>query len=244
MTSGKHKTKKEIKKSVENLGYIFIDEYISKNKMRRVIVKDKHGYKYDVHLHHLFNNHSSIVGTTNKFSIYNISIWLKLNNKNFTICKDNLYKGSMLPIKFRCKTCREVFLCSWASVTQGHNCTNCNMSFGEQEVRVVLESMNVIFHAQNKFPKCVYKSSLRFDFYLPKYNLCIEYHGGQHYFPVDFGGLGKICAKKDFYEIRKRDKIKEKYCTKNNINLLIIPYWEKDMILNIIENEIKNLENK
>lgn len=63
---------------------------------------------------------------------------------------------------------------------------------------------------------------MKFDFYIPSKNLCIEFNGLQHYKPVDFFGG-------EFYynEIIKRDKIKEEYCLSNNIKLLTIKYGTK-----------------
>lgn len=70
-------------------------------------------------------------------------------------------------------------------------------------------------------PKTNYK--LRFDFYLPKYNICLEYDGEQHYKEVDF--CNDTLADRQF-----RDKIKDDYCLKNNISLIRIPYWDKSKI--------------
>ena len=62
---------------------------------------------------------------------------------------------------------------------------------------------------------------LRFDFYIPKNNICIEYQGKQHYEPIEyFGGSEKFN-----YQLI-RDKIKNDYCLKNNIHLIIIKYNE------------------
>lgn len=70
--------------------------------------------------------------------------------------------------------------------------------------------------------------TLPFDFYLPDYNLCIEFNGIQHYRAVEyFGGVKKFKAQ------QKNDKIKKKYCDDNNISLIIIRYNE------IIEHKLK-----
>jgi very-short-patch-repair endonuclease len=60
---------------------------------------------------------------------------------------------------------------------------------------------------------------LRFDFYLPKYNTCIEFDGKQHFEPVKiFGG------NENFKEIIKKDSIKNMYCDTNGIKLIRIKY--------------------
>lgn len=58
-----------------------------------------------------------------------------------------------------------------------------------------------------------------FDFYLLKYNLCVEYQGKQHYETVEFFG-----GEKEFEIRQKHDKIKRNFCKKNKIVLLEIKY--------------------
>jgi very-short-patch-repair endonuclease len=84
----------------------------------------------------------------------------------------------------------------------------------------------------------------RFDFYLPQYNLFIEYDGQQHYEPVRFHGNNVEENKKTFYRIQEHDKIKTQYCDENNINLLRIPYWENKNIETIINNCLQRLSEK
>lgn len=63
---------------------------------------------------------------------------------------------------------------------------------------------------------------LFFDFYLPEYNLCIEYDGKQHYESVEYFG-----GEESFQLQIKNDLLKNEYCKNNNIHLLRIPYTVK-----------------
>lgn len=83
----------------------------------------------------------------------------------------------------------------------------------------------------------------RYDFYLPKYNCFIEYDGRQHYEQVNYSKDNKINLEK-FIKRQEYDAIKNKYCIDNNINLLRIPYWEKDNIETIISNYLQRLNEK
>ena len=74
---------------------------------------------------------------------------------------------------------------------------------------------------QKRFSDCRYKLPLPFDFYLLDYNICIEYHGIQHYEPRSKFG-GEI----EYEKTILRDTIKKEYCLKQNIPLLIISYNE------------------
>lgn len=69
-------------------------------------------------------------------------------------------------------------------------------------------------------PNQVKKSKLRFDYYLPTFNLLIEYDGLQHFkyvehFHENEDGFAEQCHK---------DNIKNQWCIDNQINLLRVPY--------------------
>lgn len=62
---------------------------------------------------------------------------------------------------------------------------------------------------------------LRFDFYLPDYNCCIEYDGEHHFEPN--GGY----FTEDFVNrVQYRDSIKNQYCEDKNIKLIRVPYTD------------------
>lgn len=70
---------------------------------------------------------------------------------------------------------------------------------------------------------------MRFDFAVFKDNgelsHLIEYDGQQHFEPVSYFG-----GQKRFEDQIKKDKLKNEYCTKNNIKLIRIKYDEFDKI--------------
>ena len=87
--------------------------------------------------------------------------------------------------------------------------------------------MSFYFTRQKRFAGCKYKSYLPFDFYLPNYNICIEFQGPQHYMPIDFfGGTSSYILQV------KKDTIKKEYCEKNNIPLICIKYTD-DLVLKL-----------
>lgn len=114
----------------------------------------------------------------------------------------------------------------------GCGCFKCTESKGEKEIRFLLEKNNVEFEIQKTFDKCKLKNKLRFDFYLPENNLCIEFDGRQHFEINEFFG-GKLYL----IELQKKDKIKNEYCKENNIDLIRIRYDEN---INDIINKIYN----
>lgn len=114
----------------------------------------------------------------------------------------------------------------------GSGCPICKSSKGEKKIYNFLSEKGFVFSRQKKFENCTHnKNDLFFDFYLPEYNICIEYDGVQHFEPIDyFGGYGR------FIERRNRDIIKNEYCKSNGINLIRIPYTDYDNITNILSS--------
>lgn len=115
----------------------------------------------------------------------------------------------------------------------------CNYSKGEHKIQKILEELPIEYESQKTFEKCINPNTnakLRFDFYLPKYNICIEYDGIQHFEYTNKGWN----TKNNFTKICFSDKIKNKYCQDNNIRLIRIPYTEyknidKQFLLSKIE---------
>jgi hypothetical protein len=104
----------------------------------------------------------------------------------------------------------------------GSGCPICKESKGEREIRKYLTVNQIKYIRQHKFIDCRDIRPLPFDFYLPDNNICIEYHGIQHYEPVKyFGGDERFIIQ------QKRDNIKKEYCQNNNIRLIIIKFNEE-----------------
>ena len=104
----------------------------------------------------------------------------------------------------------------------GRGCPKCISSVGENKIRLYFQKNNIIFEEQKTYPSCKFKKSLRFDFYLPKQNILIEFDGIQH-FPEEIKREYKIPFQ-DFDKLLKCDKIKTEWARNNNIPLLRIKY--------------------
>ena len=107
-------------------------------------------------------------------------------------------------------------------------------SKGEDVILEILTSLNIEFLKEHNFKDCKGKRrTLPFDFYLPQYNICIEYDGTPHY---------KLGAYKngllDLMNRKYLDNVKSQYCKNNNIELIRIPYWEKDSIKEILNRKL------
>jgi very-short-patch-repair endonuclease len=133
------------------------------------------------------------------------------------------YEGHYKKVKIICPEHGE-FIQGAGSHLAGTGCPRCSESKGEKEIYKWLLNKELNFTRQKTFNNCKHKRQLYFDFYVIDHNLCIEYDGKQHFEPIEYFG-GKLTLE----EIKKRDKFKNKFCNKHNINLLRINY-EEDII--------------
>jgi hypothetical protein len=103
---------------------------------------------------------------------------------------------------------------------RGQGCPLCKNSKGENTIKKFLEDNQVTYIPQKTFDDCRGKTNkLPFDFYLPNYNICIEYQGEQHFRAVTCWG-GEMALNKT----KVTDKLKKEYCSLKGIKLLEILY--------------------
>lgn len=117
------------------------------------------------------------------------------------------------------------------NILSGTGCPKCNQSKGERKIASWLYQNNISYKCQYIFNDCKDEKPLPFDFYLPYYNIAIEYDGEQHFRPVDFFG-----GKEKFKKQLNHDRTKDEFCKNNGITLLRIPYFN----YNFIEEELNN----
>jgi len=105
------------------------------------------------------------------------------------------------------------------------------ISFGEKIIYDYLIDKKIKFSYNKSLLDCKNESKLRFDFYLPEKNICIEFDGIQHFKSVEFFG-GDV----EFQKVRLRDEIKNIFCNQKNIKLIRLPYFLKKIeIIEILE---------
>ena len=104
-------------------------------------------------------------------------------------------------------------------------------SYGQIKIEDILREAGLNFEPEYSFKDLVSSSGhpLRFDFAVfdddGEIDFLIEYQGIQHYKPKPkFGGMTGL-KKQQFFDMKKRE-----YCAKHNITLILIPYWDEDII--------------
>lgn len=119
-------------------------------------------------------------------------------------------------------------------------CPECQYSKGENAISLLLNYNKINYIPQKTFKDLIGLGGglLSYDFYLPDYNLLIEYQGEQHDRPVDFYNMGIKKTNLEFKKQLKHDQLKRDYALKHNINLLEIWYYDFDNIEEILNKEL------
>ena len=152
-------------------------------------------------------------------------------NPNIEVVEE--YINAKTPILHRCRIDGYEWYAIPSNILNGRGCPKCRFSYGEYNIDKYLTKHNIVHIFQHRFSDCKNKRTLPFDFYLPDYNVCIEFDGKQHFEAVDiFGGIDSLQA------TQRNDNIKTKYCANNNIILLRIKYDQN------IEEILNNFFNK
>lgn len=231
-----------IKKEFSKYGYNVISkEYISNDTKLQCV--DSDGYFLQLsysNLPYKKPNKFSLVHNGENY-IYNINNYFKINSINCIALEISNFKDDKINAKCECGN---IFETSWSSIKDGKiRCSYCSktMSNMEHKVRMWLDSNNIEYIFQKKFDDCKAIRCLPFDFYLPKYNYCIEVDGNQHYFPSIFSKEQEKTAVIDFERRKEYDKIKTDYCINKDIGLLRISYND---IRRRNKNYIEILSNK
>lgn len=111
---------------------------------------------------------------------------------------------------------------------RGFACPVCHYkkSKGELEIAKYLIANDIEYQKEFSFPSL---SGRRFDFFIPSFNIAIEYDGIQHFQESKFFG-----GEKEFKKLKDRDFEKNKFCLENGIYLYRIPYYDIENINQIL----------
>ena len=107
----------------------------------------------------------------------------------------------------------------------GHTTKRENCSSLHTETRHLLKEIYPNIQILEEVPIRIYaKKTLYLDFYLPMYHKAIEVHGQQHYvFSKHFHESAYL-----FKKTKLNDELKEEWCVKNGISLVVLPWNRKE----------------
>lgn len=145
------------------------------------------------------------------------------------------YKNQTTKVLLKHKPCGFIWSVRPADIIHGDShCPKCRtrQSLGEQKIAKILTLLNISFKEQEP----LLNSRQKFDFFLPDYNIAIEYNGRQHYEYSPFFHKDQ----EGFIKYKERDIKKQQYCKDNNIELITISYLQDNDIEKIISNKISS----
>lgn len=151
----------------------------------------------------------------------------------------SINEGSNKKYKFYCDKCNRYFFKILNNITKENRknewCPYCALSKGEKRIEDWLRYNNVNYIYEKTFENLtgINNGLLSYDFYLPQYNLLIEYQGEYH------DGSVSYQTDEGFKQQQEHDKRKREYAKQHNINLLEIWYWDFDKIEKILEEVVR-----
>lgn len=141
------------------------------------------------------------------------------------------YVNAASSVRIRCNNCGFIRNIKPNSLLLSGFCPKCDKkgSVGEKKIMRFLEQNNIPYIPQMYFSN--WKIGLHyFDFYIPTYNLVLEFHGIQHYeFNEHFHK-----TQEEFTHRQQKDKIKKDAALQNNLNYVSIKYTLMDNLDSIL----------
>ena len=240
----KIKTKEEyidVLNSITNFTIKIIGDFNGLN------IKSRHkcnvcGYEWETLPRHLIEKkkHSGCPVCSNNIQKTTLQYKKDLQKINSNIIVVGEYINNKTKIEHKCKICKNVWFSTPHNILNGKTgCPFCNFSHGEQIINNNLKNNKIPFIPQYKFENCKNIKPLPFDFYLPDYNICIEFDGIGHFEKVSWNGCDDKQANIVFQNTVKNDAIKTNYCKQNGIKLIRIPYWNLNNIESILDKELE-----
>ena len=151
----------------------------------------------------------------------------KIHGNRYDYSKSIYGKNNLEPIEIICPIHGSFWQTPIHHINSKCGCPKCNRSHGEAFLANYFENNNIEYKENYivEVPIEIRPTGIiKIDFYLPKFNTFVEYNGKQHYIMQEgFGGQLK------FDKQVQRDNYLRKYCKENNINLIEIPYTEKNI---------------
>lgn len=224
------------KKRVSNLvgdEYSVLGEYYNchtKIKMKH----NKCGNEYFVTPNHFIQgSRCPYCDKTRKSNINKFKQKVKeLTNDEYTVLSDT-YVNNKTKIKIKHNECgNEYFVTPKNFIRKdGNRCPFCNrLNKQSKAIRLIkkyFDKYDIEYIEEKRFDSCRDVYTLPFDFYLPDYDLLIEYDGKQHY-AIDNTSF----FNEEYYnKCHKHDEMKNKWCKENNKDLLRINYKQNPILI-------------
>jgi very-short-patch-repair endonuclease len=124
-----------------------------------------------------------------------------------------------------------------ANHSTGQGCPICQESRNERHIGELLRKKDIKFEKEKNYPEL---GNQKFDFYLPEYNVLIEYDGKQHFEPTF--GKSEYTRQMNYNILYESDNIKNEFIKTNNygLGMIRIPHTLKEgQYDKLLENALK-----
>ena len=137
----------------------------------------------------------------------------------------------------KCDCGRETIVRGSVLLRNATQSCGCLTSIGENNLINYLNNHNIEYEYQKRFDDLIGMNGgfLSYDFYLPNYNLLIEFQGEQHEKPIEFFG-----GEEQFKIQQEHDRIKREYAKNNRYNLFEINYKDYNEIDKIFDKYLSS----
>lgn len=245
MNKDKTLTYDEVKSYIESFGYkLLSDNYVNANE--KILIQCNKGHIYEVKYGNFQNGQrcpycfGRLPSKENNLLVNNPDLCIEWNYEKNKKKPEEYTPNSGQKVWWKCKECGY----EWEYSIDGRNgkhkigCLSCSSSKGETKIKTWLDQHQISYKKQKTFNnlKGTRNGLLSYDFYLPQFNLLIEYQGQFH------DGNGNYYLKQNLKKQQEHDKRKREYAEQNNIELLEIWYWDFNNIEQILSKKL-NITN-
>lgn len=126
-----------------------------------------------------------------------------------------IYTGNKNPVEIICPKHGSFWQTPNTHVSSRNGCRFCAESKGEVAVEIFLNKYGIKHTREYRISPHLY----RYDFYLPEFDIYIEFHGQQHYRHVEFFG-----SLEEHLAVKKRDQIKISLVKQHGGKLIVLTY--------------------
>jgi hypothetical protein len=144
------------------------------------------------------------------------------------------YQGNKKPVEIICTVHGSFWQRPNTHISSGNGCQLCQESKGERAVEVFLKKYGIAYIREHRIAPHLY----RYDFYLPDFEIFIEFNGKQHYTPVElFGGEAGYLATVE------RDRLKSLLVKQHGGRLVVLTHVNlKDGVLeDVLVQRLKSI---
>ena len=222
----------------KNDGILCVDMY--KNAKQKFTVKCKNNHVFKTDYDHLKQENWCQKCYIKEYSIADCH---KIADNKNGRCISTEYLGFNRPLEWECSSGHRWHV-KLAHIVNGSWCPKCKKSKNQDMLMDIIKEIFSSYNIQKNYKGFDWlknKRNLEIDIWIPDLKMAIEYDGEAHFIPVRFSGISAERAEKNFIEIQKRDKVKDKIIKQHeeDIKFFLRFNYMEEINKNTILNKLK-----